>query len=188
MGVRVRHRPSSALSTIRHPRSGRLWRRVGHHSPVRRRLPDAICQGYPAHRPAPYPRHSSGADRADDSAGCRHSPEPGADAESGRWCGKHPGPGARCHRDGDGQPPAQALDPSAIAQSAATAQPSAGDRRTDRTGSDGGAGPAAAADWRYGARPGAAGAALGAAAGSEPFAPCLPAIARLTGVASATAE
>jgi DNA mismatch repair protein MutS len=42
--------------------------------PVRRRLPAAVCQRYPAHRPAAHSLHHHGAPAGQHHYGCRHAP------------------------------------------------------------------------------------------------------------------
>ncbi len=73
------------VPAVRHPGSGGLWRRQERDRPVRRRLPDAVRQGYPAHRPAPHPQRAPRAARSRRHHGCRHPPQSGADPESGGW-------------------------------------------------------------------------------------------------------
>ena len=76
---------------------------------LRRRLPHAIRERHPAHRPAPHSQRAPRAARSCGHHGCGHPPQSGADPESGRRPRQHPLRRTGLHRHSHGQPLAQAL-------------------------------------------------------------------------------
>ena len=59
MGLRARHRAQESVSTVRHPGPQGLRLREVDPGHRRRRLPARLCQGNPAHRPAPSAQPAS---------------------------------------------------------------------------------------------------------------------------------